>query len=272
MVSKAFIVEDDLDTAALYGHILEFVGFQTEIIRSGEQALMRLCQTCPDIVLLDMKLSHQVSGGTILDFIRREEHLNECQVIVVTGYPNLADDIEKNADVVLIKPIAAKQLSTLVLRLCPNHVGENFLYTASHDPLTGLINYPQLKGRVEHAINRSKRDVGLRFGIILFQVLNLATIKQDIGQQGLNQALLEMVTRIKGLVRDVDTFARLKEDKFAIFLENVQDPANISIITGRLESSMVLPFKVGMHTFRFDFDISVTSDDLEGDLKAFMGL
>lgn len=272
MGSRAFIIEDDLDTAALYGHILEFLGFQTEIIRSGEQTLMRLRQTRPDIVLLDMRLSHQVSGGTILDFIRREEHLKECRVIVVTGYPNLADDIEEKVDVVLIKPIAAKQLSTLVLRLCPNHVSENFLYTASHDPLTGLINYPQLKSRVEHAINRSRRDVGLKFGMILFQVINFSAIKREVGQQGLNQVLTEMVARIKGIVREVDTFSRLKEDKFAIFLESVQDPANIEIITGRLEKVMVMPFQVGMQVLSIDLDIRVSFVDLEGDLKAFMGL
>lgn len=272
MGSKALVIEDDLDTAALYGHILEFLGFQTEIIRSGEQALGRLRQTVPDVVLLDMQLSHQVSGGTILKYIHQDARLEQCCVIVITGHPNLAEEVEQQVDLVLIKPISAKQLSTMVLRLCPNHVSENFLYNASHDPLTGLMNYPQFKSRVDHAISRAKRVNGLSFGIIFVQVVNIGTLKQELGQAGLNLLLIEMVNRIKVTVREVDIFARLRDDKFGILLENVQDPANIGVIIRRIEATLVEPVVVGEQEVMVAVDMRVSSADLEADLRNYVGL
>ncbi len=272
IASRALIIEDDLDTAALYGHILEFLGFQTETIQSGEKALTRLRQITPDIVLLDMRLSYQVTGEMILDYIRQAENLRECRVIVITGHPNMVTEIEHKADMVLMKPIDAKQLSTLILRLCPNHVRDNFLHNASHDPVTGLMNYFEFKERVDHAMGRAKRVGGLNFGIIFLQVVNMVALKQDLGQLGLNQVLLEMVTRLKRIVREVDIFSRLKDDKFAIFLEDLQDPTNIDKITKRIESVLEKPYRVEEQTVVLATDIHVSHGTMEEDLKAFVEL
>jgi diguanylate cyclase (GGDEF)-like protein len=244
MCSYALIVEDDQDTASLFGHILEFIGFRTEIIRDPERVFSRLDQTIPDIVLLDIMLDQNVSGINILDYIKGEERLNACRVIVITGYPSLAETIEDQADLVLLKPISAKQLSTMALRMVPNHVSENFLYNASHDPLTGLMNYARFKDRLIHAVNRSKRTEDLIFALIFIQINQFTILQRVHGQAALNQVLESLVSSIKGEIREVDTFSRLTEDKFAILLEDIKDPSNASTIEKRLESAVNRPFPI----------------------------
>jgi diguanylate cyclase (GGDEF)-like protein len=272
VTSYALIVEDDLDTGSLYGHILEFMGFRTEIIRSGEQALTHLRQTVPTIVLLDMHLTHQVSGANILDYIRNENRLNKTRVIIITGYPNLSESYEMQADMILFKPISAKQLSTMVLRLCPDHVSENFLYNASHDPLTGLMNTVRFRDRVEYAIRRSKRVENLYFGIVFLQVRNLTNLKEILSQQSLNEVLVAFVNSMREQVRDVDTFSRLSEDKFALLLENIQDPENINLVTNRIRAMMVDPFHFQGENVVLDLGIEVASTNLLVALDKYLGL
>ena len=119
MMDKPFvlIVEDDPDVAQLYDSLLETAGCTTEISRTGEAALARLSVTVPDVVVLDLNLPSQVSGITVLQQIRADSRLPDTRVIVVTGHPDLVDDVQGQADLVLIKPVDVDQISDFVGRL-----------------------------------------------------------------------------------------------------------------------------------------------------------
>jgi diguanylate cyclase (GGDEF)-like protein len=270
MKSSALIVEDDQDTASLFSHILEFIGFETEIIRSGEKALIQLRQSVPDIVLLDIQLSLEVSGLKILDYIKGEARLSKSRVIVITGHPNLADTIENKADLILLKPISARQLSTMVMRLCPNHICENFLYNASYDPLTGLMNYARFKERLAHAINRAKRAEGLHFAVLFLKIRVFAVLNQTHGQLMMNRVLLTFAERLQGQIRDVDTFSRLSEDKFAILLEHINDPSNAAIVAARIRIALDAPFQIQGQEISIKVGIDIANENLIERVDTFL--
>jgi CheY-like chemotaxis protein len=115
----ALAVEDDRDIAELYGRVLESLGFETEILRTGEAALARLAVVAPVMVLLDLNLPPHISGSDVLHQIRADKRLAETRVIVVTGHPELAEAIGDEADAVLIKPVDVSLLSDLIARLHP---------------------------------------------------------------------------------------------------------------------------------------------------------
>ena len=115
----ALIIEDDKDAAELYRHVLEPLGFETEIIRTGEAASARLTDVVPTVVLLDLHLPDRISGTDILHQIRADKRLTETRVIVVSGHPELAETVGDEADVVLIKPVDVSTLSDLITRLQP---------------------------------------------------------------------------------------------------------------------------------------------------------
>jgi DNA-binding response OmpR family regulator len=111
-----FIIEDHEDAATIFSEALKAADFETEIIRSGDVALERLSETVPDMVILDLNLP-QVSGTEILARIRSEERLAGICVIVATAHPQLADGVQGEADLVLLKPISFTQLRGLATRL-----------------------------------------------------------------------------------------------------------------------------------------------------------
>jgi DNA-binding response OmpR family regulator len=116
---RALAIEDDRDIAELYGRVLESLGFETEILHTGEAALARLAVIAPAMVLLDLNLPPHISGSDVLHQIRADKRLAETRVIVVTGHPELAEAIGDEADAVLIKPVDVSLLSDLIARLHP---------------------------------------------------------------------------------------------------------------------------------------------------------
>ncbi|MEM7028110.1 MAG: response regulator [Chloroflexota bacterium] len=115
----AFIIEDDEQLANIFSIAFQDAKFDTEVLRNGRVALERLKQISPLLVVLDMHLPH-VSGKEILQFIRSEPKLEQVSVLLATADPGLAENLEDDVDLVLIKPISFIQLRDLAKRFHPN--------------------------------------------------------------------------------------------------------------------------------------------------------
>jgi|FLYN01.1.fsa_nt_gi CheY-like chemotaxis protein len=112
----ALIVEDDYDASTIFATALQVVGFDTQIIASGEEAVERLKSTAPDLVILDLHLP-RVVGTDILNQIRSDERLKNTLVIVASADARMADMIRPLADLVLLKPTTFSQVRDLAARL-----------------------------------------------------------------------------------------------------------------------------------------------------------
>jgi DNA-binding response OmpR family regulator len=112
----ALIVEDEIDLAIIFSKALQEAGFETQIVRAGDTALMWLNSTQPQIVILDLHLP-RVSGEDILKQIRADARLEETKVIISTADPRLGELLQDQADLVLLKPIGFSQLRDLAARL-----------------------------------------------------------------------------------------------------------------------------------------------------------
>lgn len=114
----ALIVEDHLATAEFFATALSESGFETEIIRSGQAALSRLSAIVPDLIILDLNLPG-VHGAEILTSVRRDERLAATRVIVATTHWEGAEQVEQEADLVILKPVGYEQLRDLASRFLP---------------------------------------------------------------------------------------------------------------------------------------------------------
>jgi DNA-binding response OmpR family regulator len=112
----ALIIEDDYDASIIFAKALEVIGFQTDIIRSGDLAVEKLKAIVPAVVVLDLHLPHVV-GTDILRQIRDDERMLETRVIVASADPRMAELIQDLADLVLIKPTTFSQVRDLASRL-----------------------------------------------------------------------------------------------------------------------------------------------------------
>ncbi len=112
----ALIVEDETDLAIIFSKALQEAGFETQIVRAGDTALMWLASITPQIVVLDLHLP-RVSGEEVLKQIRVDERLAATKVIIATADPRMAETLQDKADLVLLKPIGFSQLRDLAARL-----------------------------------------------------------------------------------------------------------------------------------------------------------
>jgi DNA-binding response OmpR family regulator len=114
----ALIVEDHLAIAEFFATALGESGFETEIIRNGKAAIDRLSEIVPDMVILDLNLPG-VHGAEILKTIRSDERLANTHVIVATTHWQGAEEVEQEADLVILKPVGFEQLRDLASRFLP---------------------------------------------------------------------------------------------------------------------------------------------------------
>jgi len=112
----ALVIEDDRGVGGVFVEALKHAGFEAELFTNGRAALARLAVAVPILVLLDLNLP-VVSGETILQAIRADARLAATRIIIVTGESHRAQELQSRADLVLVKPVSANQLTDLAARL-----------------------------------------------------------------------------------------------------------------------------------------------------------
>ncbi len=109
------IIEDDLTQNQIFRIALKN-DFVVETFTDGDSAAARLDKVIPALVLLDLNLPGK-SGRELLTKIRTDKRIANIRIILVTADEQQADILDKDADLVLLKPISPGQLKELALRL-----------------------------------------------------------------------------------------------------------------------------------------------------------
>ena len=106
---KVLIVEDDQSISNFISTILSANGYDTIIVRSGEEALTMISSHCPDLVVLDLGLP-DMDGIEVLKSVRKWSNL---PVVVVSARQHESDKVEAldcGADDYLVKPFGTAEL------------------------------------------------------------------------------------------------------------------------------------------------------------------
>jgi len=111
----AMIIEDDLEIGNILAISLKN-HFEIEIARDGNEALTRLAEVVPVLILLDLHLPI-VSGADILAQIRSDARLGKAKVILCTADAIQAESLHSQADLILLKPVSPSQVRELASRL-----------------------------------------------------------------------------------------------------------------------------------------------------------
>jgi len=109
------IVEDDPTQNQIFKLSLKN-DFDVETFVDGDSAAARLDTVIPALVLLDLNLPGK-SGRELLTQIRADKRIANVRVILATADEQQAEILDKDADLVLLKPISPGQLKELALRL-----------------------------------------------------------------------------------------------------------------------------------------------------------
>jgi two-component system, sensor histidine kinase LadS len=151
------------------------------------------------------------------------------------------------------------------------------LAMATQDALTGLLKEHIFDDRVRQTMARAikrKEDAA----IVLISLVNYDAIAQAHGQQIAEQSVLRSVIKLRKVLRDVDTVARVGTSHFGLILENVTQRSRITEIGARLiaQGLMPLPGLVPEVTLQFHIASAVMRElpgadpDMKGELLTLL--
>lgn len=231
----ALIVEDDRDIVALFRHVLDIAGYQTEIVLDGKDAMDRLEVMRPNIVLLDLQLP-RMSGVEILKRMRDDERLMRVPVVVITAYAPYADSLPVEPDLLLLKPVDINQLSNLVQRL---QATQGALDEPTHDFVTGLYTPPFFNVRMTFSLERIKQSSFRRFGALFADVPQMDELRSHLTETEMRNFLRKLADQFRVTLRPTDTMAWSSERGiFLTLIEDIPTPEAPLKIAGRVRESM----------------------------------
>ncbi len=117
---KILVAEDDLASRELIREILEARGYEVVEVGDGQEAVQKIAEKKPDLVLLDIQMP-LLDGFGVLRQLRQDSRFASLPVVAVTSYA-MGGDREKalaaGFDAYLTKPLNAaalkKQLEQLL--------------------------------------------------------------------------------------------------------------------------------------------------------------
>lgn len=129
-ITKIMVVEDEASIAALLEYNLSKEGFSVTVANDGEEALIKIDEDRPDVVVLDWMLPN-VSGIEVCRRLRAKQETRSIPVIMLTARAEEADKVrgfDMGADDYLVKPFSMSELTAriraVLRRVRPNLVAE----------------------------------------------------------------------------------------------------------------------------------------------------
>lgn len=114
---------------------------------------------------------------------------------------------------------------------------------AHFDALTALPNRQLLADRVQHALERLKRENG-RLAMLFIDLDHFKKVNDTLGHFVGDEVLREAAERIAACLRGADTVARLGGDEFAVLLENVESQGAVQRVAQKLVKALAQPVHV----------------------------
>jgi len=173
---EALIVDDDKGITYTFAGALRKAGYRCEVANTPKGALYKLAFSEPDLVLLDLRIGHEIDGEDILLQIRTNPRLDHTSVIVISAYPEMTPLVAELADLVMVKPVEVGQLQNLSRRFSGYRSKPDRMHI--NDPLTGLYNRNFFYTRLEHAMQRAKRRPDFLFATL---VLSMQAAERENG-------------------------------------------------------------------------------------------
>ena len=135
-------------------------------------------------------------------------------------------------------------------------------HMAVHDTLTGLPNRVLLNEQLEQALTRAKRGE-----IVATHVLDLDHFKHvndTLGHPAGDKLLRMVADRLRGLLRDTDTVARMGGDEFAIVQVAIAAPTDATALAHRIIAVVSEPYDVEGHQVVIGASIGIAVGPSDG--------
>ena len=168
-MSRILIVDDERHVVELLSEQLTMQGYQVEAVETGEDALERMQEQQPDLLLLDIMLPG-MDGYEVCTTMQNHSALRDIPIVMLTACasaPELAAGYQAGADDYVTKPF---DLEELLIRIRVQ------LHHPDHERLSALTALPGTAA-VRDEIER-RRDRAERWRFLCADVTNLRAFNQ----------------------------------------------------------------------------------------------
>jgi diguanylate cyclase (GGDEF)-like protein len=124
-------------------------------------------------------------------------------------------------------------------------------HLATHDPLTGLPNRSLLDDRLAQAMARADRDAQ-GFAVLVIDLDRFKRVNDSLGHRAGDELLCEVARRLSGLMRNVDTVARVGGDEFVLIINPIARTEDAEAVAQRAIDALQAP----AHTAGVDVYVS----------------
>jgi diguanylate cyclase (GGDEF)-like protein len=232
--NKILVVDDVAVNVQLLTTYLTSVGYEVATARDGEEALDKVVEAQPDLILLDVMMP-KLNGFEVCERLKTDATTKIIPVIMVTALNEIEDKIkatESGADDFVSKPFNKLELLTRVkslLRIKQLHdelrakvreleqARERLRQLAITDGLTGLYNHRYLKEHLEQELLRAQRHQ-LRASVVMLDIDHFKKFNDTYGHPAGDAILRTIAKLLKENVRKIDLAARYGGEEFCLVL------------------------------------------------------
>jgi cellulose synthase/poly-beta-1,6-N-acetylglucosamine synthase-like glycosyltransferase/CheY-like chemotaxis protein len=211
------VVDDDEMIVGLVACGLEAAGYRVITASSGVEALERLGEALPDVVVSDVNMP-DMDGFTLVQRIRSDARLSEIPLLFLTSRTDTADLISGmglGADDYVTKPFELPVLVARVdaKRLRPS-VPAGRLRT---DRRTGLATPDVLLAELERERERSLRS-GRPGQVAVVGLNETNSVRARFGERGVDELYLQVAQVLAEVGTPLDTAGRTHDGQFGLLL------------------------------------------------------
>lgn len=228
--SNILLVEDDKAIAALLIQTLESHGHTVTHHVSATAAHRAVLQGEYDLVVTDLLLEGKQTGYDLINYLKRNQHLDKLPALVITGYSNpavIVDLLSMGVSDVSVKPIIPEEFLLRVEQILKTKYYRDQLEAQSKkllaislvDPLTGAFNRRFMDDALAQKVNDLQRK-GYSFSVLLIDIDDFKKINDTQGHLVGDKSLKLMTNLIKNEIRNVDSFCRFGGEEFVLILSD----------------------------------------------------
>ena len=132
-----------------------------------------------------------------------------------------------------------------------------------YDPLTGLPNRLLFSDLLDQAIKAAHRS-RQQLAVFYIDLDGFKQVNDSYDHATGDQVLMQVARRIEGVVREVDTLARMGGDEFTLAMGNLKSADDAAILAQKIIDLFQQPFEIGGLKFYLGASIGIAIHPLHG--------
>ena len=187
-----------------------------------------------------------------------DHNVNQCVLVLteLTQQKALLDELAPRAAASVASALTSAQIGIAQL----DRVLDDL---SLHDGLTDIPNRRLFEDRMAYALEGARRD-GSGLGLLVLDLDGFKQVNDLYGHAAGDSVLREVASRLKGVVRESDTVARMGGDEFAVLVRSTAGLADATSTAERIRHAVRRPIAIDDQVVEVDTSIGIAMYPMHG--------